>query len=316
MRVFVTGGTGFVGQRLVAALVARGDQVTVLSRHASSARQRLGDAVTCVEGDSALGGAWQGSVSGHDAVVNLAGQSIGGKRWNARYKQLLMDSRVETTRYLVEAIAAAAKRPGVLVSASGVDFYPFDVDLDAAGLGDLEDDVPVTEDARPGDSFLARLCRNWEAEAERAAEHGVRVVRMRSGVVLGAGAGGPLEQMAKPFRFLLGGKLGNGRQWFSWIHADDAVRGYLFALDTAGLEGAVNLVSPGAVRNAELTKALGKALHRPTIAPVPKFALKLALGEFHEYLVHGRRAVPQVLQNAGFNFTYPDIEAALAAIYG
>lgn len=313
-RVFVTGGTGFVGRHLVAALVARGDQVTVLSRSAADARQTLGDEVDCIEGDSALGGDWQKHVSGHDAVVNLAGQSIGGKRWNARYKQLLTDSRVETTRYLVEAIEAASDRPKVLVSASGTDYYPFDVDLDAAGLADLEDDVAVTEAARPGDSFLARLCRNWESEAMRAAELGVRVVCMRSGVVLGDQ--GPLAQMAKPFKFLLGGKLGKGRQWFSWIHLDDAVAGYLFVIDRADVVGAVNLVAPVAVRNVELTKALAKALHRPAIAPVPVFALKLALGEFHEYLVHGRRVVPKVLQQAGFEFRYPDIEAALAAVYG
>lgn len=314
MRVFVTGGTGFVGQQLVAALVARGDRVTVLSRSTARARQTLGDEVDCIEGNSALGGDWQQQVSGHDAVVNLAGQAIGGKRWNARYKQILTDSRVETTRYVAEALEAASERPKVLVSASGTDYYPFDVDLDAAGLADLEDDVAVTESARPGDSFLARLCRSWEAEAMCAVALGVRVVCMRSGVVLGDQ--GPLQQMAKPFRFLLGGKLGKGRQWFSWIHLDDAVAGYVFALDRSDVTGAVNLVAPGAVRNVELTRALAKALHRPAIMPVPTFALKLALGEFHEYLVHGRRVVPEVLVDAGFEFRYPDIAVALASVYG
>lgn len=318
-KVFVTGGTGFIGRALVAALVARGDEVTVLSRDAARADSVLGSAVRCVEGDPSLGGDWLDSVAGHDAVINLAGQSVGTKRWNARYRQLLMDSRIETTRYVVEAMArassAAADRVPLLISSSGIDYYPFDVDLDSAGLADLDDDVAVTESARPGDSFLARVCRKWEAEAVGAGATGARVVLMRTGVVLGRG-GGPLAQIAKPFKLLVGGRLSTGRQWFSWIHLDDAVAAFLYALDNAALSGPVNLVAPEPVRNRDFTRALAKALRRPAIAPIPAFALKLAVGEFHEYLIHGRRAVPAALQSAGFEFRHAALDQALDAIYG
>lgn len=312
-RVFITGGTGFVGKALVSALRERGDHVTVLSRNKERATAVFGAGVDVVAGDPSLGGDWQAQVSGHDALINLAGQSIGGKRWNAQYRQILVDSRVETTRYLVEAIGSAESPPKVLVSASGIDYYPFDVEIDALGIADLEDEMEVTEQDRPGDSFLARLCRKWEKEALRAREHGVRVVCMRSGVVLGDD--GPLAQIARPFKMLVGGRLSNGRQWFSWIHMDDAVAGYLFALDTNDLNGPVNLVAPTPVRNREFTRALASALRRPAIAPVPAFALRLAVGEFHEYLINGRRAIPAALSQAGFAFRYPEIAGALTAIY-
>lgn len=309
-KVFITGGSGFIGQALIAALRARGDDVSVLTRNATRAADSLTD-VTLIEGDAALGGDWQARVSGHDAVINLAGQSIAGKRWDAQYRQLLMDSRVETTRYLVEAIGRAESRPRVLVSASGIDYYPFDVDLDDLGM---DSSVDVTEDARPGDTFLARMCRQWEAEAFRAREHGVRVVCMRTGVVLGKE--GALDRMEKPFKLFVGGRLSHGHQWFSWVHLADVVAAYLFALENVDLTGPVNLVAPDPVTNRDFTDALAKALHRPAIFPVPALALRLAVGELHEYLIHGRRAVPRALREHGFEFQFPNIESALADIYG
>lgn len=315
-RVFVTGGTGFIGSALVEALRGRGDDVVVLTRDAARARQQLGSrapGVELVEGDPAFGGAWQAHLAGADAVVNLAGASVAGKRWDARYKQMIRDTRVESTRYLVEGMAALggdASRPAVLVSASGVDYYPFDVDLSAAL--DLDEDDEVTESAPPGSSFLARVCWSWEAEAMAAEPLGVRVVCMRTGLVLGPG--GAFERMALPFRLFAGGRIGSGRQWVSWVHLEDAVRAYLFALDEASVRGPVNLVAPEPVRAKHLARALGRALHRPSWLPVPGFALKAAAGELAEYLLHGRRAVPAALHAHGFSFRYRDVEAALADI--
>lgn len=313
-RVFVTGGTGFIGRALIEALRARGDEVIALTRDASRARRRLGADVELIEGDPELGGEWQARLGGVDAVVNLAGQPVGDRRWTAQYKQLIRDSRVETTRHVVEAISALepARRPAVLVNASGVDYYPSSVDLGAALPVDEDDEV--TESAPPGDSFLARVCRHWEEEATAARRHGVRVVCMRTGLVLGKG--GPLDRMALPFRFFMGGRIGSGRQWITWIHLTDAVRAYLFAMDEPALAGPINLVAPEPVRAGEFAQALGQAMHRPAWLPVPGFAVKLAAGEFAEYILHGRRAVPAALLAHGFEFTYPDLTRALREIHG
>ena len=316
-RVFITGGTGFLGRAIVAALRARGDTAIVVTRNVERA-QRLLDTkaktpIEIVEGDPVYAGRWQEALLGVDAVINLAGQSIAGKRWTAHYKQLLHDSRVETTRLVVEGMAGQIDddRPRVLVSASGIDYYPFAVDLGYALPVD-EDDV-VDETVPSGDTFLARVCRNWEAEAREAEQDGVRVVCMRTALVLGHG--GPLDKMTGPFRFFVGGRIGSGRQWFSWVHIDDAVAAYLFALDRDELSGPVNLVAPQSTRAGAFAKALGKAMRRPSWLPVPGFAMKSAVGEFSEYVLHGRRAVPRALQDAGFEFTHGDLASALGQLY-
>jgi hypothetical protein len=313
-RVFVTGGTGFMGRAMIAALRAQGHSVVVLTRNASQARDLAGDEVVVVEGDPTSGGDWQAALKGVDAVINLAGQSVGDKRWTAQYKQIIHDSRVETTRFVVEGMAALAPddRPAVLVNASGIDYYPFAVDLGAAL--DIAEDEEITETTPSGDTFLARVCRNWENEARRAEPLGVRVVRMRTGMVLGTGGG--LEKMAAPFRIFLGGRLGSGRQWVSWVHLADAVNAYLFAMDHDTLQGPVNLVAPGSVRAAEFARTLGAAMKRPAWLPVPGFAVKLAAGEFADHILNGRRAVPAALLRHGFEFAYPDLEPALAEIFG
>lgn len=344
-RIFITGGTGLIGSALVEALRGRGDQVIVLTRDPDKARRVFGserEGVELVEGDPAFAGPWQRHLADVHAVVNLAGASIAGKRWDSRYKQILRDSRVEGTRCVVEGIAAlyvgkpagepagesagepageaqavgadagagagARGRPTVLVSASGVDYYPFDVDLATA----MDEDDEITESAPPGSSFLARVCRSWEEEAVAAEPLGVRVVRMRTGLVLGHG--GAFDRMALPFRLFAGGPIGSGRQWVSWVHIDDVVRAYLFALDEDTLRGPVNLVAPGAVRAKPFARALGHALRRPSWLPVPGFAVKAAVGELAEYVLHGRRAVPAALQAHGFAFHYPEVEAALLDI--
>lgn len=310
-RVFVTGGTGFIGRALVEALRGRGDEVLVLSRDADRARSALPAGVDVIEGDAALGaGDWQAHLAGVDAVIHLAGAPIAAQRWDARYKQILRDSRVESTHHIVAGMAAlpADQRPRALVSASGVAYYP------GFKGGELGDDDEITERAPPGDSFLARLCQKWEEEACAAENHGVRVVCMRTGVVLGRG--GPLDRMALPFKLFAGGPIGNGRQWLSWIHIEDAIRAYLLAIDDASLAGPVNLAAPEPVRFKVFSAALGRAMRRPSWLPVPGFALKAAVGEFAEYLLHGRRAVPAALTAHGFSFAYPDLNAALRDIFG
>lgn len=302
MKIVVTGATGFIGVALVEALRARGDAVTVLSRDAARATATLGP-VNVVVADLQTRGPWTTALAGTDAIVHLAGEPIAARRWDARQKQRLRDSRVEATRTLVEASVAlpVTARPRALISASGSDYYPFAPDTEF-------DDDEITEAAPPSESFLGRLCRDWEHEALAAQRSGLRVVCMRTGLVLGPG--GALAKLTTPFKLFVGGKIGSGRQWVPWIHRVDAVRGYLAALDDDRYTGPVNLVTTS-VRNAELAAALGKALGRPSWLPVPGFALHAAVGEFADYLLHGRRVVPRRLRDLGFTWTYPKLADAL-----
>lgn len=300
----VTGATGFIGVPLVAALRARGDAITVLSRDAARARAELGE-VTAVTAELQAPGAWTAALAGAGAIVHLAGAPVAAGRWDARRKQLLRDSRVETTRTIVEAIAAlpADQRPHTLVSASGTDYYPFAPDLEF-------DDDDVTEIDPPGDSFLARVCRDWEHEAIAAEPLGVRVVCMRTGLVLGDG--GALAKLATPFKLFAGGRIGNGHQWVPWIHLEDVVRAYEAAVSDHRYVGPINLVA-GSVRNADLARAVGKWLGRPSWLPVPGFALRAAVGEFADYLLAGRKVVPAKLHALGFAWTHSTLAGALSA---
>lgn len=303
MKIVVTGATGFLGTALVAALRARGDAIVVLSRDAERARAVLGE-VTAVTADLQSPGAWTAALGEVDAIVHLAGEPIAAARWNAQQKQRLRDSRVEATRTLVEAIAAlpVAARPRALISASGSDYYPFAPDTE---FGDDE----VTEADPPGETFLGRLCRDWEASAREAEGLGVRVACMRTGIVLGPG--GALAKLETPFKLFVGGKIGSGRQWVPWIHRDDAVAAYVAALGDARYTGPINLVT-ASVRNAELAGAVGHALGRPSWLPVPGFALRAAVGEFADYLLHGRRVVPRRLRELGFSWAHATLADALA----
>jgi len=302
MKIGITGATGFIGKPLVAALQARGDEVVAFTR--DPARAQL-QGVRLVQADLEQTGAWQDAVAGLDAVINLAGEPIAGKRWDARQKQRLRDSRVETTQNLVEAIAKAEPRPRVLVSASGADYYPFAI-ADVSGF----DDDEVTEADPAGEDFLGRLCKAWEAEAFTAEPLGVRVVTMRTGIVLGHG--GALAKMTTPFKLFAGGRIGSGQQWMAWIHLDDAVAAYLAAIDDARYRGPINLVTDS-IRNADFAKQLGAVLHRPSWLPVPAFALKAAVGELAEALLQGRRVVPARLRELGFVWKHPELGEALAA---
>jgi uncharacterized protein (TIGR01777 family) len=278
MRVVVTGATGFIGKPLVEHLRARGDEVITLSKSGGA--------------DLEIQSAWMDQIDGADGIAHLAGEPLGAHRWDARVKQLIRDSRVEGTRNLVLAIERARKRPRVLVSASGVDYYPI-----ATGPAEFDDDA-VTEADPPGDSFLGRVCRDWEAEAYAADKLGVRVVTMRTGLVLAKG-GGALAKLKGPV-----GRFGNGNQWMSWIHRDDVVAAYATALTDERWQGPINLVTDS-VRNFEFARARGGWL------PVPAFAVRAAAGELASGLLEGRRVVPAKLRELGFVFTRPSLQDAL-----
>jgi hypothetical protein len=288
MKIAITGATGFIGRALVAEL--RGHELLALTR--DPARAPAG--TTAVRADLETPGPWQDTLDGVDAIVHLAGEPIAGARWDARRKQQLRDSRIETARTIVEAIARASHKPSVLVSASGVDYYPY-----ASGPYDDDD---VTERDPPGESFLARLCRDWEAEARAAEAHGLRVICMRTGIVLGAG-GGALAAMRGPIA-----RLGSGQQWMSWISLADTARAYAASLADARYTGPINLVA-GSVRNADFAAALGK----PRWLGVPGFALRLAVGELAEPLLNGRRVTPARLLDLGFDWRDRTLAAALSS---
>ena len=304
MKIVVTGATGFVGTGIVGQLRERGDTVIALSRDAARARATLG--VEAITADLESPGSWGEALRGVDAIVHLAGEPIAGKRWNARQKQVIRDSRVEATRTLVEAIAAlpAAERPKTLVHASGADYYPFAPDAE------FDDDEYVESDPA-GDSFLARICRDWEKEASEATALGVRVCAMRLGIVLGEG-GGALDKMTTPFKLFVGGKLGHGRQWLPWIHRDDAIAAFIAAVDDARYTGPINLVT-ASTRNADFARELGASMGRPSWLPVPAFTLKLAVGEMSEYLLNGRNVAPKRLRELGFAWKRATLAGALRA---
>ncbi len=307
MRVFITGGTGFIGRHLAAALLERGDEVIVLTRNPKRAPADIGELVA---GDPTESGEWQDVAAGCDALINLAGESVTAKRWNAAFRQRLVSSRIDATHNVAVA-AQRSEKPMVLVSASGIDYHPFAEDLE--DQPDFFEDSWIEEDGPQGDSFLARLCRDWEDEA-LALSKSARVVVMRTGLVC-AVDGGALGKMSAAFKAFVGGRIGSGKQWTSWIHIDDAVSAYIHALDCSELSGPVNLVAPNPVRNAEFAKALGTALGRPSLLPTPGFAVKLAVGEFAEYILHGRRARSAALANTGFEFRFNELGPALSEIY-
>jgi uncharacterized protein (TIGR01777 family) len=297
MKVFITGGTGFVGNALVETLLGRGYEVTILTRSAPRG-QPTSKRIAYVEGDPRQAGKWQESVAEHDGVINLAGASI-FCRWTRANKRAIRESRVETTRNLVEGLSGRKGRETVLISASGTGYYGF------------REEEGLKEDASAGHDFLALLSQEWEAEAEKAAEHGVRVALCRLGVVLGRN-GGALKKMAPAFRAGLGSPLGKGNQWFSWIHEKDLANIFLFLLSRKDASGPVNSTAPRPVRNRELTKGLGQALRRPTFLPsVPGPLLKIGLGEFAQVFLEGQCAIPARLLDLGFDFRFPTLADAL-----
>ncbi len=295
MNVLVTGATGLIGRRLVAALAGRGDVVTVLSR--SPARSPFDAAVRVVGWDPLSGPPAADALAGVDAVMHLAGEPV-AQRWSAKVKTAILRSREDGTRNLVAGIAAADPRPSVLVSSSAVGYY-----------GKHGDEL-VDETAAAGADFLAGVCVAWEREALAARDLGLRVVCVRTGVVLDR-TGGALKTMLPPFRAGVGGPVAGGRQYMPWIHVGDVVGMYLRALDDSSWSGAFNATAPEPVTNKEFSKALGRALHRPAVAPVPALALRALYGDMAEIVTEGQRAVPAAALAHGYAFAHPDLDAAL-----
>jgi uncharacterized protein (TIGR01777 family) len=303
-RIVVTGGTGYVGGALIERL-AEGREIVVLTRgEALPESLARFPSVSAATWDARTLGPWSLAVDGASAVVHLAGAQAVGVRHTESVKQRLWDSRVKSAEVLVTAIERAKKRPRVFVSASGVDYYP----------GGLSDE-PYDESSAAGDGFLSRLCVAWEDAARAAERFGVRVVSMRSGVVFGDGDG-PLATMALPFKLFVGGPLGSGEQVFSWVHRNDAVSAYVRCLDDDSFSGAVNVVAPEAPKQAELARAIGRALHRPAFFPAPGFVLRTLFGEGALPILLGRHVVPKRLEEAGFRFEFPTLEPALAEAFG
>lgn len=298
MRVFLTGATGLVGRRLSARLADLGREVICVSREPGRAREVLPDGVEIVGADPTLPGSWQDRLAVCDAVVNLAGHSVADGRWSAEGKRRIRRSRLSTTEHVAQAVAGAG-RAMVLVNASATGYY-----------GD-QGDRALTEDAQPGQDFLARLAVEWENKALEAEREGVRTVLLRIGVVL-AREGGALPVMLKPTRMGLGGPLGGGRQYFPWIHIEDLVRIVVFALERDDLAGPVNAVVPAPPTQAEFARALGIAAGKPARLPAPAFALRLLLGEKASMILASQRAIPAALRALEFKFTHTELDAALA----
>jgi uncharacterized protein (TIGR01777 family) len=299
VRVAVTGATGTIGRAVVAKLQARGDQVVVLSRDPAKARETFGrDVEAAAWSDPAAEPAPSAALSGADGVIHLAGERL-DQRWSDAAKKRIRDSRELGTRNLVEGLRAADPRPRVLVSQSAEGIYP-------------RGPQPITEDAPPGSGFLSEVVQAWEREARAAEQLGVRVAIARTGVVL-ARNGGALKRMLPPFKAGAGGPVAGGSQPFPWVHIDDAAAALVFLLDSDTASGPFNLAAPAGDTNKTFTKALGRAIKRPTIAPIPALAMKLLYGEMSQTVLDGSNPDPSKLQALGFRFRYADVESALSA---
>jgi uncharacterized protein (TIGR01777 family) len=304
MRVFLTGGTGLVGSRLVKRLRERGDGVKLLTRRPDAVRDKFAGC-DLVAGDPMTAGPWMDAVGDCDAVISLAGENIFGRRWNDDFKRMLMDSRVKTTENVAAALArqprTAAGSAKVLVNATAVGYYG------------PHDDEEIDESWPPGNDFLAQICIAWENATEAAQSAGVRVARVRIGVVLDR-EGGALKAMLTPFKLGAGGPVGSGRQWMPWIHHADMVGLLLLALDRTEAQGPLNGVAPNPVTNKEFGKALGRALHRPAFMPLPGFMVRLMFGGVAGVMLTGQRVLPKEAMKLGYQFQFPTIDAALEDI--
>jgi uncharacterized protein (TIGR01777 family) len=302
MKLVVAGGTGFIGSRLCRQLADEGHSLTLLIRSISAPADSPNQ--TSIPWQPGSPGAWEHILEevleNADGVINLAGEPIAVKRWSAAQKRRLRSSRIDTTRALVTAIGKAKKKPAFLLNASAVGYY-----------GPRGDEV-ITEESKPGGDFLAGLCSDWEQEAKRAEIYGIRVIRLRTGIVLGKG--GALAKMVPPFKLFIGGPLGSGKQRMPWIHLEDEIGMIQFLMENSSARGAVNACAPNPVTMKEFCRTLGSVLNRPCWAPVPAFALRLLLGEMAEMLVTGQRAVPAAAERLGYRFRHPELREALENI--
>ncbi len=300
MKLLLTGGTGFIGKALRSSLTEKGHEVVILTRQAGRENQP-GIRTRFVFWNPPHPGPWERELDGMEGVINLAGEPIAGKRWTGKQKAEILGSRVDATRALVEAVRKAKRKPSFLLNASAVGYYG------------AHGDESLTEEHLPGKDFLAETCGAWEGQAERAVEVLTRVIRVRIGIVLEKG-GGAMAKMLPPFQLGIGGPLGSGRQWMSWIHRDDLIGLIHFLIGKKELRGAFNATAPNPVTMKEFAKALGRALHRPVIFPVPGVVLKILLGEMAGMLLTGQRVIPKRALEAGFSFKYPELGPALEAI--
>ena len=294
MKIFITGGSGFVGTNLSVDLLEKGHSIIAVGT-SSTHKVIRHDNFHYISADTTITGDWQDAVKDADAVINLAGKNI-FKRWTDTYKDQIYTSRILTTRNLVQAMAG--RKDSILCSTSAVGYY-----------GDRTDEV-LKEDAPPGNDFAAKVCRDWEKEAFRAESKGVRVAAMRFGVVLGKD-GGALAKMVPAFKFFAGGPLGSGLQWFPWIHMDDLIAAIMFILENSNLKGPLNFCSPNPVRHREFANALGQVLKRPSVLRAPSFMIRMIMGEMGKSLMSSQRAIPHKLLKQGFKFKYSDIRNAL-----
>lgn len=299
MKIIIAGGTGFLGSALASELDRAGHEIVVLTRSAGSDVPGRARAVVW-KADGSAAGTWVSELDGADAVVNLTGEPLPAKRWNARQKQRLIDTRVLPTRSLAAAAAAVSSPPRAFFNASGVGYYP-------------DSDRVVDESAGPGDGFLGRMGVQWEGEALKAEALGTRVVLLRSGVVLHP-EGGAIPELVPPFRYGVGGPLGSGRQWWAWIHRDDWVRMVMWAIARDDVRGPINVCAPEPAKQKDIARAIGKALHRPSWMPAPSLALRVLLGEMAgDVLLASQRAVPRVALERGFTWTFAELDAAVSA---
>lgn len=297
MKILVTGSSGLIGRALVSFLRGKGDQVACLVR-------RKGNGPESLVWNPESGRIDPGPLEGFDAVVHLAGENIAGARWTSERKARIRDSRVRGTRLLAEALAGLSNPPRVMVSASAIGYY-----------GDRGEEL-LTEESSPGTGYLAQVCLEWEAATQAASAHGIRIVNPRIGIVL-TPAGGALAQMLRPFKAGVGGMLGTGRQYMSWITLDDAVGAIHHAILTDSLQGPLNAVAPSPVTNREFTNALGRVLGRPTLLPAPAFALRLAFGEMADALMlSSARVSSGRLESSGYKFRRRELEDALHSLLG
>jgi uncharacterized protein len=301
MKVAVTGATGFVGSRLVERLQQDGHQILVLTRNPERARRQFPTvafpALEIVAYEPLVSGAWQNQISGCDGVVNLAGAPIAESRWTPERKQEIQDSRTVGTEKIVEAISQANPRPSVLVNSSAIGYYG------------TSETATFDETSPAGRDFLAQVCLDWEAEAEKVKQTGTRLVILRTGIVIGSG--GAIAKMLPPFQLFAGGPLGSGKQWFSWIHIDDLVGLIISALTQPNLEGIFNATAPQPVKMAELCQTLGEILNRPSWLPVPAFALEALLGDAAKVVLEGQQVLPRRTEAAGFTYQYTNVRQAL-----
>src|SRR5271169_6464632 len=303
MRILVSGSTGFLGTALVETLEGQGHTIARLVRPGTARKDGAGVQARAVAWDPVAGRFDASAAEGADALIHLAGASIAGGRWNASRKELLRTSRVDATRHLIGALAKLQCPPRVILAASAIGYY-----------GDRGDET-LTEASAPGNGFLAGVCREWESETARGADFGARVVNLRFGIILAA-HGGALPQMVLPFKLGAGGRLGDGRQWMSWLTLQETVSIIQFALATSALTGPVNAVAPNPVRNSEFTGVLAKTLHRPALFPAPAFALRLALGEMADALLFvSQKVMPSKLADSGYPFLQPSLAGALAEVF-